>query len=444
MKKILLIILTSTMCFMFHVIACSAFDLEETIQISSSLNPVGSGARALGMGGAFIAVADDATAASWNPGGLMQLETPEISIVGSCFHRIEDISFGVHPEADGDQSVDLTGLNYFSAAYPFALFGYNMIVSLNYQHLYDLTRQWNFTINNKNAFDTALIGSEVRQEGGLSALGLAYSIQITPDISAGITFNIWDDDFTKNKWENKVFQWGGGSDRGDQFIFEYRDINEYSLDSGFNLNLGVMWNINSSLSLGAVLKTPFEADLSHEQNSFRNLQYPNLPGFGQSDTNKYSEDMTLSMPMSYGIGAGFRFSDNLTVSFDIYRTEWGDFELEDSKGKKTSPISGRPVEESNIDATHQVRIGAEYLFIKPKYVIPLRCGMFYDPSPAESSPDDFFGFSLGSGISYKSIIFDTAYQYRFADNVGSSILESYDFSQDVSEHTIYISLIYHF
>jgi long-subunit fatty acid transport protein len=42
-------------------------------------NPVGSGARALGMGNAFIAVADDATAASWNPGGLSQLESPEVS-----------------------------------------------------------------------------------------------------------------------------------------------------------------------------------------------------------------------------------------------------------------------------------------------------------------------------------------------------------------------------
>ncbi|MCJ7810524.1 MAG: hypothetical protein MUP26_09715, partial [Desulfobulbaceae bacterium] len=43
------------------------------MEIPSSPNPVGSGARALGMGGAFIAIADDATAASWNPAGLIQL-----------------------------------------------------------------------------------------------------------------------------------------------------------------------------------------------------------------------------------------------------------------------------------------------------------------------------------------------------------------------------------
>ena len=62
----------------------------DRVEIPSSLNPVGSGARALGMGGAFIAVADDATAASWNPGGLTQLERPEISGVFGYVHYLPD------------------------------------------------------------------------------------------------------------------------------------------------------------------------------------------------------------------------------------------------------------------------------------------------------------------------------------------------------------------
>ena len=89
------------------------------IEVPSSMNPVGSGARALGMGGAFIAVADDATAASWNPGGLIQLETPEISAVGAYFKRTEDNSFGTNPEANGEQDVSSSNINYLSAAYPF-------------------------------------------------------------------------------------------------------------------------------------------------------------------------------------------------------------------------------------------------------------------------------------------------------------------------------------
>ena len=116
------------------------------VDVTSSPNPVGSGARALGMGGAFIAVADDATAASWNPGGLTQLERPEISVVGEGLYRSENNHFANHSEASGAQSVSNAGLNYLSVAYPFTLLNHNMIVSLNYQHLYDFSREWDFTL----------------------------------------------------------------------------------------------------------------------------------------------------------------------------------------------------------------------------------------------------------------------------------------------------------
>ena len=65
------------------------FAQVEPFSVSSPPNPVGSGARAMGMGGAFVAVADDATAASWNPAGLIQLQTPEMSAVFSLERRAE-------------------------------------------------------------------------------------------------------------------------------------------------------------------------------------------------------------------------------------------------------------------------------------------------------------------------------------------------------------------
>jgi len=37
----------------------------------------------------------------------------------------------------------------------------------------------------------------------------------------------------------------------------------------------------------------------------------------------------------------------------------------------------------------------EYLFIGNTAVFPVRAGLFYDPEPAEKSPDDFYGFSYG-------------------------------------------------
>src|SRR6266704_4846301 len=63
--------------------------LPPSINVATAPSPVGSGARAQGKAQAFIGIADDATAASHNPAGLVQLERPEVSIVGYYFLRLE-------------------------------------------------------------------------------------------------------------------------------------------------------------------------------------------------------------------------------------------------------------------------------------------------------------------------------------------------------------------
>lgn len=407
------------------------------VEFPSSPNPVGSGARALGMGGAFIAVADDATAASWNPGGLTQIQLPEISFVGNIFHCIEDNTFGAEPEASGIQTVSTTDINYFSAAYPFYYMGRNMVVSLNYQHLYNFSREWDFplTWNTESVFaDQNVI---YRQEGRLSAFGIAYGTEITPEFSIGLTFNAWDDRLTSNHWDQKTYQ--NGTINGEAYEAIYSD--RYSF-RGYNANIGLLWeNARGNFSIGAVLKTPFTADLEHEHSRVIVRDHPQSP-------HKYKRNETLDMPMSYGIGFRYKISDTFRTSIDVYRTHWDDFVLTDSEGNETSPITALPVAESVADPTQQVRMGAEYIFITSEYVLSLCCGAFYDPAPSEGSPDDFFGFSIGTGIGYeiglKDFKFDVAYQYRFGNNVGTSFMKDMELSQDVDEHTVYASLIIRF
>src|SRR5262245_61771240 len=54
----------------------------QNVLLRNSFNPFGAGARGLGMGGAFIAVADDGTASTFNPAGLAQLRSSELAFVG--------------------------------------------------------------------------------------------------------------------------------------------------------------------------------------------------------------------------------------------------------------------------------------------------------------------------------------------------------------------------
>jgi len=438
------IVIFLVLCFIISPFVASAQVItSDRLEVPSSYNPVGSGARAIGMGGAFIAIADDATAASWNPGGLIQLETPEISLVGTYFSRTEELDFGNNPEASGSERINSQNINYLSAAYPFTWLKRNMIVSVNYQHLFDLYRDWEYTLNQE---DVDFIGEQKLSqysEGSLSAIGIAYCVQVTPKISVGLTLNFWEDGLYENQWETEnINTWTGiDNSTGNNLALNQKTI-DYSKNefSGFNYNLGFLWTMNYRITLGFVFKAPFTADLKRYGEEFDFIDDMEAPAVYQES----SEDQELDMPMSYGIGLSYRFSDELTAALDIYRTEWDDFILTDGNGNRSSPISFLSENESNVKPTTQIRFGAEYLFIRDRYIIPIRGGCFYDPAPAEGSPDDYYGFSIGSGFARGKFVFDFAYQYRFGNGVADYILEGLDFSEDVKEHTIYSSIIYHF
>lgn len=351
----------------------------------------------------------------------------------------------MQPEGDGAQSVSEGNLNYLSAAYPFVLLERNMIVALTYQHLYDFTRSWQLHLYHDDGdlfFDRMV---DYNQDGALSAIGLSYAVQIIPTLSAGITFNIWNDGFGNNNWTQNTFYSAEGRLGQYRLHDTYYNIDSYAIE-GYNFNLGFLWRITESLTLGGVFKSPFTADVDHDASLMQSIILPDDPSFGPvweiEQEGSYNEE--LDMPMSYGMGVAYRFTDALTASFDLYRTEWGDMIYTDHEGVKTSAISNIPEDQSDIDATVQARAGVEYLIIKPKYIIPLRGGVFYDPAPSEGSNDDFYGVTLGTGFGWKRYIFDVGYQYRFGSDVGSAIYKSGELSQDVSEHTFYASLIVHF
>jgi len=433
--------------------------LVQTVEISSSPNPVGSGARALGMGGAFIGVADDATAASWNPAGLIQLETPEVSIVGAYNKRTENTTYKAFPEASGPQSINTYEINYLSAVYPFTALNRNMVVSLNFQHLYDFNKKVNFGYTSSDTTDPPLSlksNIDFDQEGAFKSLSPAFAFQITPFLSLGVTLNLWDSGAFKNKWESTYRSFGNGTFAGFPVNVQSRIDDKYEMKGlrmdlsdpfhwqNANYNMGLLWHISPAWTLGAVFKAPFVANLQHDSHFNSTTTYPTRPAANSYDEIHRSETVKLDMPMSYGLGIALRPSDRLTFDLDVYRTEWGDYVLHDADGYELNPITGKLRKDSAVSATTQVRIGGEYLIIGESTVVPIRAGVFYDPEPADGSPDDFYGFSIGSGIAYKSVVYDVAYQYRFGRDVRTATVGNADSSQNVKQHTIYMSVIYHF
>jgi hypothetical protein len=90
-----------TTVFVLLAISFTVF-AEDTYRYAGEFLNTGAGARALGMGGAFVAVADDGTTAYWSPGGLSALTSKEISFMYcqqfKSLVKTNYISY-VHPES---------------------------------------------------------------------------------------------------------------------------------------------------------------------------------------------------------------------------------------------------------------------------------------------------------------------------------------------------------
>jgi long-subunit fatty acid transport protein len=426
-------------------LSSEAATVFQQVGVASSPNPVGSGARAMGMGGAFIAIADDATAASWNPAGLVQLEKPEISVVGAYVNRKEEFSSDIRPEISNTGKTDDTNINYLSASYPFHFYR-NIVVSLNYQRLYDFKRSFSHSLDFASAGVNLLQQKQFDQDGFLGAMGLAAAVQIMPNLSFGLTLNIWTGKLLwDNGWKETFTERAVGTQGGVPVTIDTLVVDQYADFRGMNANLGFLWNVTSAFTLGAVLKTPFDASMDHGFSFSQTSRFGAPVNTTVTSQSSFVEEVELSMPLSYGIGIAWRVSDALSFDFDVYRTHWSDYILTDSRGNKFSPIDGRPEAQAEVKNTIQVRMGGEYLFILPErnMAVPLRAGIFYDPEPSQGTVKDFYGFALGSGIAYKSFVFDVAYQFRWGHNVDTGNLIATS-EADVTQHSILASLIFHF
>jgi len=454
------------------------------IQVNSAPNIVGSGARALGMGGAFIAVADDATAASWNPGGLTQLERPELSLVYNWRSLGESFSDTDYLSMEDSSEVDFDDINYLSIVYPFrrTILGRNLVVSLNYQRKYDFDRSLDFrarvigrsyssivNILNLSSFDI-----DFEQDGHLSAISPAFGFELTDRLSLGMTMNIWDSSLVPgNEWE-RVTERRGVANRFMTFfprgnmvsaiaLGQVNDYEKFEDVEGQNYTFGALYKPTERLSIGAVYHTAYSTDVKYT----RYTRYAMPFGFRY-----YKSDLRIEWPGAVGVGVAYRFpNDRLTLSLDVTRRDWDKFVQIDRRGgldARISPITRMSKWASPHDPTYTVRLGAEYVFVdsgraRQKLLPSLRAGLMYDPEPASGrrdawwgvkrgngEPDDYYGVTLGAGLLINNRVnIDAAYEYRWASGVrkdtlaGAGLLER-DFEADVDQHSFSLSTVIYF
>jgi len=112
MKQLLVVFLAGTLLCAGHIHAQVVTNVSKVGTTAAPFLEIEVGSRALAMGGAFVAVADDATALYWNPGGLSRL--PRTMTTLTHTEWIADISFDYAGAVIPISSSDAVGLSVTS------------------------------------------------------------------------------------------------------------------------------------------------------------------------------------------------------------------------------------------------------------------------------------------------------------------------------------------
>jgi hypothetical protein len=391
------------------------------------------------MDGAFLARADDATTASWNPTGLSYLRAPELSLVGvyNSFTTVE----GVVNDSLKGSSVDFAAFTW-----PVGAGEVRGAVQLSYQRAisFDGTRHVeqydSVPTDTSDQTGTQLVREDDGvSDGGFDVVALGTGLRLSRHVRAG---------FTVNRWLNGY----GQSLERDLYFPNNRPRRHFDLDfrpSGWSFNFGLIVSPIETLNVAAVYKTPFTATVGLDRARRDYFGDPEQPD--EVTANAFSSNsVRLDFPSSFGFGLSWRVRETLTLSADYTRSGWSNARIRDffeltftpptdedgNPGQPPPPLflperqyptlsripdpddPSDPVRLVAQQDAEQVRAGVEWVLIKGGLKVPLRAGYFNDRQITGTPSGEavrFNGLTAGTGLILGALQLDLAWVYEFGE-----------------------------
>ncbi|MDE3058213.1 MAG: outer membrane protein transport protein [Bacteroidota bacterium] len=415
--------------FLLFFSALSLFSLsfaqvpEDALRFSSTGGGVG--ARAMGMGNAYIGVADDYTAVFWNPAGLAQMRRLEIT-GGIMNNGVNNDSYFLgNPLNSSTEKNSATSLNDLGFVFPFPTIRGSLVFAFGYSRVKDFTSVVDFNgfnarssiipslYDNDPAYDipyqvyledttgyTPIRDSvnqsgEARESGGVGNWAFSGAMDVQKNLSFGITINLLTGSYNyirnyletdaKNKYQ--TFPW--------DFKKFYYDSNVSDDISGINAMFGVMYRLEDKARFGLTLKTPTSISIRESYTNSGQSVFDDNSGYQYSytvDNNTYG----VVSPWVFGFGASVIPVNGLLLAADIQYADWSQIQWKDNVDLENNPTNGNSAMKHLFRATTNVHVGGEFQI--PGTGVSLRAGYYRDPSKFDGDPSSYDLTAVTGGV----------------------------------------------
>jgi hypothetical protein len=432
-----LVLLAGVLCALGLTEAGLAYDgfLAPVAEIPLT-SPSTSGARAAGMGGAYLAVGDDAAALAWNPAALARLRRIEASIgLSREAHDRDGTAFG----EEFGTSASKTTFSSFRLAYPFPTFRGSLVLALSGD------RTLNFYDDFLSAYDDTITWEEdpgqyltdvwhqtedYLTEGGVYAWTFGAAFDASPNVSLGAAVSYWAGEYGRH------FSWEATDqyDKSDNLdAYEFR-VDEDADISGVRAKLGGLFYVSGSLALGLVVDSPITLSfdtISHTSETWTESSGATV----RVDTSEYFVD-EITLPFSFAAGAAYTPLDALMLAADVRYTDWSELNYE-------GPVYlGNPADRARaFEATTDFHLGVEVSV--PEWPLRLRGGYMSRPIAYQglNIDKDRSYFTLGAGVLIDTIFaIDIAWMTATHERSG----DGYDYDETLAETAILMEAAYRF
>ena len=348
-----------------------------------SLNSLGP--KALGMGGAFVALSNDATAMYWNPAGL----AGQKSSVSAFFTGIMPI--GTYEYAPAGVTTE-TKSNIYPTGGLFGVYTKdNMTFGLGVYVPAGLGAEY------EGADLVNLSGGVFDWESriGVIAISPSFAFQVNDKFSIGVAANIYYGIFDLSRPDAADLNRDGVPESPVQYT-------EESTGLGFGATIGLQYDISKKLTIGASFRTTTAVSMEGDA-------VINHATFGNIVETKFERE--VSWPLWIAGGLAYKPTECLTLVLDAQYSKWS--LLDELIAEYEKMPDGEFT--LNWEDAVQIRVGGEYM-VSPKTAI--RLGYYYDPAPA---PDETLNIlfpsstnhvvTAGFGHSFGKYRLDAAFEY---------------------------------